>query len=291
MDSPLVSVIIPNYNYASYVGEAIDSVLEQDYPNVEIIIVDDGSSDDSRAVIDCYGKKVQGIFQQNQGVSATRNNGVAASKGEFVAFLDADDVWMPAKLSRQMERFADANIGMVHVGVAEIDGSGAIVGESLLGREGKVAHDLLMLRPVILGGGRVVMNNRRIFDEVGGFDTRLSTSADWELYYRIATRCQVAFVPEALVRYRVHGTNMHNNIEAMEHDVRIGFEKAFADGTSNVEAIRSEAVGNFHTMLAGSYFHQAKYVKFINHAFASIWHKPSNVGHFFARKAKLVEQK
>ena len=288
-DSPLVSVIIPNYNYAPYVGEAIDSVRAQDYPNVEIIVVDDGSSDDSRAVIESYGEKVEGIFQPNQGVSATRNNGVAACHGEFVAFLDADDAWMPTKLSRQIERFGNADVGLVHVGVSHVDGSGKVISENLEGKEGHVANDLLLLMPVILGGGSGVAIRRRIFDEVGGFDTRLSTSADWELYYRIAARCEVAFVPEALVRYRFHGSNMHNNIAAMEHDVRIGFAKAFADKSADVQAIKSEAIGSFHTMLAGSYFHQAKYIKFLNHAIASIWHRPSNVGNFFARKAKFAK--
>ena len=290
MDSPLVSVIIPNYNYASYVGEAIDSVLAQDYPSVEIIVVDDGSSDDSRAVIKSCGGKINGIFQRNQGVSAARNNGVAAANGEFVAFLDADDAWMPTKLSRQMERFANADVGLVHVGVSHIDGAGKAISEDLEGQEGRVANDLLLLKPVILGGGSGVVIRRSIFDEVGGFDTRLSTSADWELYYRIANRCEVAFVPEALVRYRFHGSNMHNNVAAMEHDVRIGFEKAFADGSADVQATKSDAIGSFHTMLAGSYFHQAEYGKFFSHAVASIWHKPSNVGKFFARKAKLAKQ-
>ena len=287
---PLVSVIIPNYNYASYVREAIDSVLAQDYPSVEVIVVDDGSSDDSRAVIESYGDKVRAIFQQNQGVCATRNNGVKVSRGEFVAFLDADDAWMPSKISRQMERFANPDVGLVHVGVSHIDGAGKVIREDVEGKEGRVASDLLLLKPVILGGGSGVVIRRHIFDAVGGFDTRLSTSADWELYYRIATRCEVAFVPEALVRYRVHGSNMHNNIAAMEHDVRIGFEKAFADGSPDVQAIKREAIGSFHTMLAGSYFHQAEYGKFLSHAIASVWNKPSNIGNFFARKTKLAKQ-
>ncbi|MEQ1646123.1 MAG: hypothetical protein ABL959_21910, partial [Pyrinomonadaceae bacterium] len=111
-----------------------------------------------------------------------------------------------------------------------------------------------------------------------------------ELYYRIATRCEVAFVPEALVRYRVHGSNMHNNIAAMEYDVRIGFEKAFAGRSADVQAIRSEAIASFHTMLAGSYFHQANYGKFLSHAIASAWNKPSNIGNFFVRKTKFPKQ-
>jgi len=288
-DPPLVSVIIPNYNYASYVGEAIDSVLAQDYPHVEIIVVDDGSLDDSRSVIENYSSRITAIFQPNQGVCSTRNKGVAASSGEFVAFLDADDAWMPTKLSRQMERFANPDVGLVHVGVSHVDGAGNAIREDLEGKEGRVANDLLLLKPVILGGGSGVVIRRHIFDDAGGFDTRLSTSADWELYYRIATRCQVAFVPESLLRYRVHGSNMHHNIAAMEHDVRIGFEKAFADRSANVQSIKGEAVGSFHTMLAGSYFHQGNYAKFLSHAVASVWNKPSNIGNFFARKAKLAK--
>lgn len=287
---PLVSVIIPNYNYASYIGEAIDSVLAQDYPNLEVIVVDDGSSDDSRVVIESYGDKVRAIFQQNQGVCATRNHGVTASSGEFVAFLDADDAWMPSKLSRQMERFANPDVGLVHVGVSHVDAAGNAIREDLAGKEGRVASELLLLKPVILGGGSGVVIRRRIFDDVGGFDTRLSTSADWELYYRIATRCEVAFVPEALVRYRVHGSNMHNNIAAMEYDVRIGFEKAFADRSADVQAIRSEAIASFHTMLAGSYFHKANYGKSLSHVIASFWNKPSNIGNLVARKAKFPKQ-
>src|SRR5438045_4325502 len=98
MQKGLVSVVIPNYNYARYVGDAVDSVLGQTYADLEVIVVDDGSTDASRDVLLSYGDSVKTISQQNQGVSAARNNGVAASRGEFVAFLDADDLWLPEKV-------------------------------------------------------------------------------------------------------------------------------------------------------------------------------------------------
>ena len=93
---PLVSIIIPNYNHAQFVGDAINSVLVQDYRNIEIIVVDDGSTDDSREVIGQFGDQVKYIYQKNAGLSAARNTGIRASKGIFIGVLDADDMYEPA---------------------------------------------------------------------------------------------------------------------------------------------------------------------------------------------------
>src|SRR4051795_3380132 len=109
-DFPLVSVVIPNYNYGRYVRQAVDSVLAQTYPSVEIIVVDDGSSDDSVALLQSYGSSIKLVAQSNGGVHKARNRGIEESKGEFVAFLDADDWWEPTKLARQMELFADPRV-------------------------------------------------------------------------------------------------------------------------------------------------------------------------------------
>ncbi len=275
----LVSVIIPNYNYAHFLRETIESVLFQTYPNIEIIVVDDGSKDGSREILESYGGKVQTIFQQNQGVSAARNNGVARSSGEYIAFLDADDAWLPPKVGKQIASFEDdPGLGLVHVGVHEFDAAGDPLRDRLEGLEGQVADELLMLkREGILGGGSGLMVPRSIFDEVGGFDTRLSTSADWDLFYRIASLYPVGFVPEILVRYRVHTTNMHGNVAAMEHDMTIAFEKAFEGQDS---ALGREAYGNLYKTLAGSYFRAGRYSAFIRTAIKSLGYQPGNVMHF-----------
>ena len=198
MKKGLVSVVIPNYNYERYLRETIDSVVGQSYPHVEIIVVDDGSKDGSREILAGYGGKIRTIFQENQGVSATRNNGVKESDGEFIAFLDADDAWLPTKLEKQVQRFReDSSLGLVHVGVDEVDADGGSLVERLEGVEGNVSATLLMSkREGVLGGGSGFMVPRRVFEEVGGFDLRLSTSADWDLFYRIRERYAVGFVPE-----------------------------------------------------------------------------------------------
>ena len=122
MKPGLVSVVIPNYNYANYLREALDSVLAQSYSDIEIVVVDDGSTDGSKDVIAAYDDRINAIFQKNEGVSAARNNGVLAGSGEFIAFLDADDAWLPTKVERQVAMFrSDPALGLVHVGVEEID--------------------------------------------------------------------------------------------------------------------------------------------------------------------------
>ena len=102
---PLVSAIIPNYNYSRYIGEAVESALNQTYKNIEVIVVDDGSCDDSLKVLSAYVDRIKVVSQKNAGVAMARNNGVEVSTGEYVAFLDADDVWLPDKVEKQVDRF------------------------------------------------------------------------------------------------------------------------------------------------------------------------------------------
>lgn len=279
MKQPLVSVIIPNYNYAHYLPETLDSVLAQTYPGVEIIVVDDGSRDDSTTVIRSYGDRVRLIEQKNQGVSAARNRGVQESSGELVAFLDADDVWLPKKLELQVQQILDhPKVGLVHCGLAQEDSAGKSLGILLDGMEGSVSKDMLLFnRTVILGAGSTSLLPRATFVAIGGFDTRLSTSADWDFCYRVALSHPVAFVPEALVRYRVHGANMHSSIKLMEQDMLLGYAKAFGTNDVGLIALRDQCYGNLHLVLAGCYFRAGERYDFVRHALKSLWLRPSNL--------------
>jgi glycosyltransferase involved in cell wall biosynthesis len=278
----LVSVIIPNYNYERYLGETLDSVLAQTYQEIEIIVVDDGSKDGSRAILESYGERITPIFQKNAGVSAARNNGVAASSGEYIAFLDADDAWLPSKIEKQVARFInEPDLGLVHVGVDEVDAEGRSLVQRLEGVEGSVAPILLQLRREgVLGGGSGLMVPRRVFNEVGGFDLRLSTSADWDLFYRISERYRVGFVPEILIKYRVHSSNMHANVAALEHDMKLAFSKAFSAPSQEVLAVKKLAFGALYQILAGSYFHARNYPAFLTNSLRSLYFNPANIGYF-----------
>jgi glycosyltransferase involved in cell wall biosynthesis len=281
MQEGLVSVVIPNYNYARFVGGAVDSVLAQTYPDIEVIVVDDGSTDESKDVLISYGDGIKSIFQQNSGVAAARNNAVAASSGEYVAFLDADDEWLPAKLEKQVAMFrSDPSLGLVHVGVDEIDSDGRTLRHRLEGSTGDATGDLLKLgRRGILGGGSGLVVPRRIFDEVGGFDERLSTSADWDFFYQVASRYNVGFVPEVLMKYRFHNSNMRSNVDVMERDMTLALEKALASGRVTK---KHAAYGGLYKTLAGSYFRARQYGAFFRTAIQSVAYHPANVFYFAA---------
>jgi glycosyltransferase involved in cell wall biosynthesis len=234
-------------------------------------------------ILKSYGSQIRWVKQKNQGVGAARNHGVRESTGELVAFLDADDCWLPLKIERQVHRFAnDDQLGLVHCGVEEIDETGAHLRLQVDGLEGWVATQLLLFnRPVILGGGSGLMVSRASFDAINGFDIRLSTAADWDLFYRMAIRQRVGFVSEPLLKYRLHTSNMHSNLSAMEHDMMIGYAKAFDSGTYELARMRSQCYGNLHMVLAGSFFRAGRRGDFLRHAFKSLWLTPGNSSRLF----------
>ena len=281
MKTPLISVIITNYNYARYLPQGIDSVLAQTYGELEVIVVDDGSQDDSALVGRSYGDRIRFIQQANQGVSRARNRGVAESKGEFIAFLDADDTWAPDKLEKQARLLiSDPQTGLVHCGIQKINRDGVALESIVDGMEGSVAIEMLLFeREVIYGFGSTGLIRRTVFDEIGGFDAELSTSADWDFCYRVAVQQRVGFIREPLVNYRVHGGNMHSNIEVMEHDMTICFRKAFATTDSTVLSIRRRSYGKLHMVLAGSYFQAGNNASFMRHAIVSCFYSPRCVKH------------
>ncbi len=196
---PLVSVIIPVYNAAAYVREAIESVRAQTYPNREIVCVDDGSSDDSLEVLRSFGDAVTIVRRaENGGIGAARNNGIAAARGEVFAFLDADDVWLPQKLALQMPRLSVADISFAHMRCflsPELPESVRAVRECPPGdRPGYIASTAVITRAA--------------FDRVGGFESkwRVGEFIDWMARAREAGLV-TDLLPDVLLMRRIHGTN------------------------------------------------------------------------------------
>ncbi len=196
--SPLVSVIIPTYNRGWIIGEAVDSVLAQEYPNTELIVVDDGSTDATDAVLAAYGDRIRLLRQKNRGVSAARNAGIRAAAGELIAFLDSDDLWLPAKLGRQVAFFRqhpDAvacqteetwirNGVRVNPGKRHRKPSGMIFIHSL---------ELCLVSP------SAVMIRRKLFDQVGLFDEDLPACEDYDMWLRISCRYPIHRMTDALI--------------------------------------------------------------------------------------------
>jgi glycosyltransferase involved in cell wall biosynthesis len=207
--APLVTVVIPTYNYADFLREAVLSVLDQTFQDFEIIVVDGGSTDHTPSVIKEFPEKVRYIYQENQGTMVARNTGIAAARGEYIAFLDADDLWLPAKLEKQVALLRQhPEVGLVYSTIYQFESkSGAIVGEYPLAncRAGHVLRDLYLACFV---PSPTPLVRKEVLDDVGGFDERIRYgSEDWELWLRISAKYDLAYVPEPLAKYRYHGSH------------------------------------------------------------------------------------
>jgi len=284
----MISVIIPTYNHACFLAEAIDSVLAQTLAPLEVIVVDDGSTDATPEVLAAYGDRIRVIRQKNQGVAMARNAGIAAARGEYLAFLDSDDVWYPRKLELQMPRFdAEPQLGLVHCGAETIDSAGRTLKTSVAGLEGRVAEAMLRLdREVIHPQGSGIVVPKRVAEEVGGYDGRLPPSEDWDFCYRVAARYPVGYVADVLVRYRLHGGGIHLNIARMERAMLIALEKAFADPA--VRPLRRYSYGKLHRILAGCYFENRQLGSFARNAIKSLRYDPRNFGYFAAYPLRVM---
>ncbi len=199
----LVSVVTATYNMGRYVAEAVDSVLGQDYPNVESIVVDDGSTDDTAAVLERYrdNPRVRIVRQTNAGQTVAKNHGIREARGEFIGFCDADDTWHPNKLSRQLPRFADPRVAVVYSDIECVDAQGhKLPYYDIPHFEGHVTFDLMIDNFVPFPTAVVRAD---VLRAGGGFDESLTMSIDCDLWLRISVHHLFAFVPERLANYRV----------------------------------------------------------------------------------------
>jgi glycosyltransferase involved in cell wall biosynthesis len=285
-----VSVIIPNYNYGRFLRQAIQSALNQTLEPHEIIVVDDGSTDDSKEILLSFGDSIILVEQENAGVAAARNRGSEIATGGFLAFLDADDYWHPDKLEKQMHKFSsDAEIGFVHCGSTYVDENGKRNHDYITGEEGWVADELLRFEAVVIANTLVI--KRELFAQIGGFDTtrELHPSEDWDICYRLSRLCKLGFVREPLLYYRQHGAGGHTNIARMEQAMLLAFDKAFRDPSAEIQELRREAYGNLYLTLAGSYYHAGSIGQSIRSGLKGFTHHPKTAGNFFAFRFRKVK--
>lgn len=224
LTSGAVSVIIPAYNAEPFIRETVESVLAQTVPPVEIIVVNDGSTDGTAAVLRDFGTRIQVLTQPNRGPTAARNAGAAAARGHWLAFLDADDLWLPAKLERQLARAEASGAALVYTDRFNLGDRGdlpEVQSDIQPLYEGDVFVDLLLLGNHITASS--VMLNTAVFRSVGEFRLPHGTE-DWELWIRVAERHRVAACKEPLVRYRFHGGMMSGNPVKMQRARRLAVQ-------------------------------------------------------------------
>jgi glycosyltransferase involved in cell wall biosynthesis len=282
---PQVSVVIPSYNSAGYIVAAVESARAQTFTDIEILVVDDGSTDDTRAVVAPYetvsGTPVRYIHQANAGVSAARNKGIAQSRGRYVAFLDADDLWLPQKLERQMAALAaNPAAGACHTANFLVDDNLNPLGEHHCPRVGAVLEDLLF-RGNAVGTPSSVVVEKRWLEKTGGFNDAFSHSADWDMWIRLAQHTEFVYVDEPLLKYRWHANNMSRNVPLIESDTLAALRAAFDDPALPVSLRkrRAEAIGRQWMVVAGCYFQAGRRGDFLRCAFQSVRQHPAQLSY------------
>lgn len=252
---PIVSVVIPAFNAAWCVTRAIDSVLVQDFRNFEVIVVDDGSTDDTAAVLLAYGDAIRVVHQANGGMSSARNAGIRESQGEFIAFLDADDWWLPTKLNRQVDLMRTRpELGFSSTTARVEDPEGRLVNLWVCTQwEGSFLAHLFQSNAGIAGGSSALMVRHESLKRSGGYDETLGGVEDADLWMRLAAITEYACIPEPLVVVLRRPGSVSRNVEGMRQGAIQVMHK-------NRHLLPSSLQGNYwRACLAGTYGDYAKW--------------------------------
>ena len=273
---PRVSVVIPAYNKAETIEAAVESVRRQTVQDVEVIIVDDGSQDDTAERVR-LGPRVRYVAQPRAGVSAARNRGLQEARAELVAFLDGDDLWLPQKLERQLgvlER--EPRLDAVQCSVYLVNNRLEVVDARPCNPAHDTFLDFLLFRN-LPGFGSALMARRKKLLELGGFGEDLVILEDWDIACRLARTNSLRSLPEFLALYRQHPGNRSRVVEI---HVEPGFRslgRLFADPALDPEIRRRELLiwARFFSMLAGGYVQNRQWREGLYWAWRALWTCPS----------------
>lgn len=230
-------MIIPSYNSAQFLTQALDSVLAQTLPPAEVLVIDDGSTDGTRALVESYTARypdlIRYIYQQNGGQGEARNHGMRVASSDWVAFLDADDWWKPEKLAKQVALLeASPEAELLYTG---------LVMEYTDGRtEVRPATPPSALWPTLRYGNKItpstVLANRKVLLDAGGFDPQFRGTEDWELWVRLGPRLKVACLREALTCYRVSNASISTKVDHMLAQERAVLNKTLVADLKGISA-------------------------------------------------------
>ncbi|MFA6320560.1 MAG: glycosyltransferase [Candidatus Omnitrophota bacterium] len=259
----LVSVVIPTYNSSQFIAEAIDSVLCQTYPEIEVVVVDDGSSDDTISVLDAYAKnnqnKIRYFSQKNSGPAAARNKGIGEAKGEFIAFLDSDDMWFPEKIAKQMKKFTeDPELGLVHTSRVKLNPDGSVEpSKTQKNHEGWVFENLLMRNFICTSS---VLVKKESLLSAGLFDESSNISEDYDLWLRLSQKYRCGYVGEALVEYRLIPKS-HSRLDLnISRDRELAaFFKSLKNYTGDRDALTKKKLQDLAFRMTDTFFYNKNY--------------------------------
>ncbi|WP_299413487.1 glycosyltransferase [Acaryochloris sp. IP29b_bin.148] len=247
---PKVSVIITTYNSMPYFPETLTSVLRQSFTDFEIIIIDDGSTDQTTTwTSQINDPRVKLISQSNQGVSVARNTGISHAQGKYLAFLDGDDLWKTTKLEQQVRLLDDySEIGLVHTWLALIDEQSHLTGRVMQPvAEGEVWQQIIENNMVACSAAMV---RRCCLEKVGGFDPDLLVAEDWDLWIRLAASYPFAVIRKPLVEYRLHTQSKSKRYPAMVQNFHVIIERAFESVPYELLHLRNRSYGRVNLCIA-----------------------------------------
>ena len=274
----LVSIVVPAYNAEKYIAETIDSVIAQTYTNWELIIVNDGSKDNTLQIIESYSKKdkrICFITKQNTGVSDTRNTGIEKVKGEFIAFLDADDVWLPFNLEKKITFLVNhPETDFVFSNMLQADQFLKNQTLAPVGKDTNILEDLLLWNgEVIPGPSSNLVVRKNCIDYGIRFDKRLTTIADQHFTVQLAAKYKGKLLSEALWVYRVIPGSMSKSLQVMENDSLQTYEIYKEKNYFKSPSFRRKCFSNMYLIVGASWWKdgnkKAKGIYFLTLAFLS----------------------
>lgn len=242
-----VSVVIPAYNKANLTIRTVKSVLNQTYENIEIIVVDDGSTDDTKVQLQLFGGRIHYIYKQNGGASSARNIGIKQATGEYIALIDCDDIFCPEKISKSVACLEKQNdCGFVYTGAHFINSDDNIISRSEISNScfsGWISSKLI-LRNFICNSTVVV--KKECFEKVGFFDEKIFMPADWDMWLRISENYKAAYVNERLTCYRLTGSYIASNMEEAIKEECYVLDKAFIRNDNLSRKLKRKCLSNVY---------------------------------------------
>ncbi|MUG99151.1 glycosyltransferase [Scytonema sp. UIC 10036] len=255
---PKISVVIPAYNAELTIAETINSVLLQTFTNFELIVINDGSKDKTLEIVEGIDDKRVKVFSyENGGLPTARNRGITRAVGEFIAFLDADDLWTPDKLELQLaalQQHPEAGVAYSWTCVMNVDAQGKPVSYHPCleySFTGNVYQQLLMGDFIHSGSNTLI--RRQAIASVGGFDPTLKSCEDWDYWLRLAACWQFVVVPKYQIFYRRTPGAMSSKVEVMKEAALLALEKAYQTAPPELQFLKPLTLINFHKYCADLY--------------------------------------
>ena len=269
---PKISIITPAYNADRTILETIESVQNQTFSDFELIIIDDGSKDRTLELVqNVKDERLKFFFYKNSGVCAARNRGISHSTGEFIAFIDADDLWTPDKLELQLaalQQHPEAGVAYSWTYFMYEQEDSAVPGKPVL-FEGNVYPKLLVEN--FLSHGSNPLIRRDAIESVGEFDSSFPHCADWDFYIRLAARWPFVVVPKHQIYYRQSSSSMTSKIDGIERQMLLMFEKAFQSAPIEYQSLRNQSLAWVYEYCTQQYLQYSTNLSEVHQAGQKLW--------------------